>query len=168
MNKQVKIKAAETFKPNMEKETAERMGNRAKIAKDLHNQFDQSDLAALAKFKRAISFMSLSMSELMPLDYHDVADWSESVYEVFHALDDHPELKTNENLASFWKSVQENFHLEREFSEGTRYDFRLTDRNTFALTDIAYRNAFDASISQYQADHLDHFGINREGLEVTS
>ena len=168
MNKQVKIKAAETFKPNMDKEAAERMENRARSAKDLQNQFHQSDLAALAKFQRAANFLCCSMSELMPLDYHDIADWSESVHEVFHALDGHPELKTNENLASFWKSVQENFHLEREFTEGTRYDFRFTDRNTFARADNTYQHAFDASIIQYQADHLDHFGINREGLEVTS
>ena len=169
MTKQVKLKVAEAFEPMMSEDEAKRVQVNAFKAKELRGQFSDERMESVDKFGKAVRMLDWQMSDLMPLDYHDVADWHTATYDAFCALNGHASLKQdNERLRWFWKSLQENLYICTEFSEGERNDFKMSDRWTICRAETHYRHAFDASISEVEAQHLDHYGINREGLEVTS
>ena len=168
MNKQVKLKVAEAFEPRMDEDVAERVQINAFNAKALREKLAEEEMQTIDKFGKAVRNLDWQMSELMPLDYHDVAEWHTATYDAFSALDGHLILKQDmEFLGWFWKSLQENLYICTEFSEGERNDFKMSDRWTISRAESHYRHAFDASISKFEAKHLDHYGINREGLEVT-
>lgn len=169
MTKQVKLKVAEAYEPRWDKDVAERVQINALNANALRGQFSDEAIEAVDKFGKAVQMLDWQMSELMPLDYHDVAEWHTATYDAFFALDGHEILKQdNERLSWFWKSLQENLYICREFSEGERNDFKMSDRWTISRAECHYRHAFKASICEHEAKDLDHYGINREGLEVTS
>ena len=169
MTKQVKLKVAEAFEPRWDKDVAERVQINALNAKALRGQLAAEEMQTIDKFGKAVRKLDWQMCELMPLDYHDVAEWHTATYDAFSALDGHEILKQDSDFMRwFWKSLQENLYICTEFSEGERSDFRMADRSTICCADLHYRHAFDASISEVEAQHLDHYGINREGLEVTS
>jgi hypothetical protein len=169
MTKQVKLKVAEAYEPRMDEDVAKRVQINAFAAKELRGQFSALQLKEIDKFGEAVRTLDWQMSELMTLAYHDVAEWHTATYDAFYVLNGHESLKQdNEFLRWFWKSLQENLYICTEFSEGERNDFKMADRWTMCRADTHYRHAFDASISEIEAKHLDHYGINREGLEVTS
>lgn len=169
MTKQVKLKVAEAFEPRMDEDVAKRVQINALKAKELRGQFSAEELKEIDKFGKAVRTLDWQMCELMPLAYHDVAEWHTATYDAFYVLDGHEIHKQdNEFLRWFWKSLQENLYICTEFSEGERNDFKMAERWIMCRADNHYRHAFDASISEIEAKHLDHYGINREGLEVTS
>lgn len=168
MTKQVKLKVAEAFEPKMGEDVAERVQINALNAKGLREQLTAEEMQTIDKFGKAVSSLDWHMSELMPLDYHDVADWHTATYDAFCALDGHEILKQdNERLRWFWKSLQENLYICTEFSEGERSDFKMSETWTISRAECHYRLAFKSSICEHEAKHLDHYGISREGLEVT-
>jgi len=169
MTKQVKLKVAEAFEPMMSEEVAKRVQIDALKTKELRGQFSGEELETLDKFGTSVRTLDWQMSELVPLDYHDVAEWHTATYDAFCTLDGHESLKQdNESLRRFWKALQENLYICTEFSEGERNDFKMSDRSTIYRAEFYYRHAFKASICEHEAKDLDHYGINREGLEVTS
>lgn len=169
MTKQVKLKVAEAYEPRMDEDVAKRVQINAFAAKELRGQFSAEELKEIDKFGNAVRTLDWHMSELMPLAYHDVAEWHTATYEAFYVLDGHESLKQdNEPLRWFWKSLQETLYICTEFSEGERNDFKMADRWTMCRADNHYRHAFKPSICKHDAKDLDHYGINREGLEVTS
>jgi|13_taG_2_1085334.scaffolds.fasta_scaffold00175_24 hypothetical protein len=169
MTKQVKLKVAEAFEPRMDEDVAERVQINAFNAKALREQLAEEEMQTIDKFGEAVRNLDWRMSELMPLGYHDVADWHTATYGAFYSLDGHEILKQDsERLRWFWKSLQENLYICTEFSEGERSDFKMSETWTISRAECRYRHAFDASVSEYEAKHLDHYGISREGLEVTS
>ena len=169
MAKQVKLKVAEVYEPMMSEDVAQRVQINALKAKELRGQFSDEEIEAVDKFGKAVRMLDWQMSELVPLDYHDVAEWHTATYDAFCALNGHGSLKQdNEPLRRFWKSLQENLHICNEFSEGERNDFKMSDRSTICRAEFYSRHAFKASICEHEAKDLDHYGINREGLEVTS
>lgn len=169
MTKQVKLKVAEAFEPMMSEEVAKRVQINAFAAKELRGQFSDEEVKELDKFGTAVRTLDWQMSELMPLEYHDVAEWHTATIDAFCVLNGHEIHKQdNERLRWFWKSLQENLHICKEFSEGERNDFKMSERWTISRADSHYRHAFKASICEHTAQDLDHYGINREGLEVTS
>ena len=169
MTKQVKLKVAEAFEPRMDEDVAKRVQIIAFAAKELRGQFSAEELAKVDKFGKAVRTLDWQMCELMTLAYHDVAEWHTATYDAFCVLDGHEiHIEDNERLSWFWKSLQENLYICTEFSEGERNDFKMADRWTMCRADNHYRHAFDASITEIEAKHLDHYGINREGLEVAA
>ena len=169
MTKQVKLKVAEAFEPMMDEDVAKRVQINALKAKELRGQFSGEELETLDKFGRAVRMLDWQMSELVPLDYHDVAEWHTATYDAFCALNGHKTLKqADAPMRWFWKSLQENLYICTEFSEGERNDFKMSDRSTIYRAETHYRHAFKASICEHEAKDLDHYGIKREGLEVTS
>ena len=169
MTKQVKLKVAEAYEPMMSEDEAKRVQVNAFKAKELRGQFSDERMESVDKFGKAVQMLDWQMSDLMPLDYHDVAEWNTATYDSFCALNGHESLKQdNERLRWFWKSLQENLYICREFSEGERNDFKMSDRWTICRAETHYRYAFKASICEHEAKDLDHYGINREGLEVAS
>lgn len=169
MTKQVKLKVAEAFEPRMDEDVAERVQINAFNAKALREQLAEEEMQTIDKFGKAVRSLDWRMCELMPLDYHDVADWHTATYDAFCTLDGHEILKQDsERLRWFWKSLQENLYICTEFSEGERSDFKMTETFIICRAQNHYRHAFNASISEFEAKHLDHYGISREGLEVTS
>ena len=169
MTKQVKLKVAEAFEPRMDEDVAERVRINALNAKTLREQLAAEEMQAIDNFGKAVRNLEWQMSELMPLDYHEVADWHTATYAAFCTLDGHEILKQDsDRLRWFWKSLQENLYICTEFSEGERSDFKMSETWTISRAECHYRHAFDASICENEAKHLDHYGISREGLEVTS
>ena len=169
MTKQVKLKVAEAYEPRMDEDVAKRVQINAFAAKELRGQFSAEELKEIDKFGEAVRTLDWQMCELMPLAYHDVAEWHTATYDAFYALNGQEIHKQdNERMRWFWKSLQENLYICTEFSEGERNDFKMSDRWTMCRADNHYRHAFKASICEDEAKDLDHYGINREGLEVTS
>jgi len=169
MTKQVKLKVAEAYEPRMDEDVAKRVQINAFAAKELRGQFSAEELKEIDKFGEAVRTLDWQMSELMTLAYHDVAEWHTATYDAFYVLNGHEIHKQdNERMRWFWKSLQENLYICTEFSEGERNDFKMADRWTMCRADNHYRHAFKASICEHEAKDLDHYGINREGLEVTS
>ena len=169
MTKQVKLKVAEAFEPMMSEDEAQRVQHNAFAAKELRKQFSDERMESMDMFGKAVRMLDWQMSDLMPLDYHDVADWHTATYDAFCALNGHESLKQdNERLRWFWKSLQENLYICRGFIEEERSDFKMSDRSTIGCAAIHYRLAFQSSICEHEAKDLDHYGISREGLEVTS
>lgn len=169
MTKQVKLKVAEAYEPMMSEHVAERVQINALKAKELRGQLAAEEMQTIDKFGKAVRKLDWQMCEFMPLDYHDVAEWHTATYDAFSALDGHEILKQDSDFMRwFWKSLQENLYICTEFSEGERSDFKMSDRWTISRAECHHRHAFDASISEVEAQHLDHYGINREGLEVAS
>ena len=168
MNKQVKLKVAEAFEPRYDEDVAKRVQSNASAAKEMRRQFAAEEMQTIDKFGKAVCTLDWQMCELVPLDYHDVAEWHTATFDAFSALNGHLILKQDiKFLGWFWKSLQENLYICTEFSEGERNDFKMSDRWTISRAECQYRHAFDASICEHQAKHLDHYGISREGLEVT-
>ena len=169
MTKQVKLKVAEVYEPMMSEDVAQRVQINALKAKELRGQFSGEELETLDKFGRAVRMLDWQMCELVPLDYHDVADWHTATYDAFCTLDGHSTLKqADAPLRCFWKALQENLYICHGFSEGERADFKMSDRPTISSAEFYSRHAFKASICEHEAKDLDHYGINREGLEVTA
>ena len=169
MTKQVKLKVAEAYEPMMSEDVAKRVQINAFAAKELRGQFSAEELETLDKFGSAVRMLDWQMCELVPLDYHDVAEWHTATYDAFCTLDGHESLKQdNESLRRFWKALQENLYICHGFSEGERADFKMSDRPTISSAEFYSRYVFKASICEHEAKDLDHYGINREGLEVTS
>ena len=167
MTKQVKLKVAEAYEPQMTEDVAKRVQINAFAAKELRGQFSAEELKEIDKFGNAVGTLDWQMSELMPLEYHDVAEWHTATYDAFCVLNGHESLKQdNKRLSWFWKSLQENLYICTEFSEGERNDFKMAERWIMCRADSHYRHAFKASICEHDAKDLDHYGINREGLEV--
>ena len=169
MTKQVKLKVAEAFEPMMSEDVAQRVQLNKFAAKELREQFSAEEMQTIDKFGKAVRNLDWQMHELMPLNYHDVAEWHTATYDAFCALNGHESLKQdNKFLSWFWKSLQENLYICTEFSEGERNDFKMGDRWTISRAESHYRHAFTTSICEHEAKDFDHYGINRKGLEVAS
>jgi hypothetical protein len=164
MNKQTKVFAA--FEPQMSKAYALEAIKILKQAKALREVLGPIAMQHLEGLEDATGCLTECMAELMPLDYHDVVRWSRSAHAARDVIASVPKDFDSDHLPSYRKHLRDNLILEREISEGDRSDFRYTDQDLFDSTSDAFQRAFDIGLSKWQADHFDHYGIDREGFEV--
>ena len=169
MNKQIKVTAEkEAFEPKMSKAHALEAIKTLKQAKALREVLGPIAMQHLEDLESATDSLAFCMAELMPLDYHDVVSWSRSAYEASDAIASVPIDFDSDHLPSYRKHLRANLMLEGELSEGYRSDFRYADQRLFCHTSTAFHRAFNISLTKWQADHFDHYGIDREGFEVAT
>jgi hypothetical protein len=169
MNKQIKVTAEkEAFEPQMSKAHALEAIKTLKQAKALREVIGPIAMQHLEDLESATDSLTFCMAELMPLDYHDVVSWSRSAYEASDAIASVPKDFDSDHLPSYRKYLRANLMLEGELSEGYRSDFRYADQRLFCRTSNAFQRTFNISLTKWQADHFDHYGIDREGFEVAT